>query len=127
MKKGDRAGFTLMEIIIAMALLAAAGTTMFRVFTSVAQVSLSKSDTAYNLASQNLALLYEAVRQDWWPNANRPLSLQAGTAIPQPPAETVDGTTFNASYTVNNNSGVLIDGNADGDEDYRRVTMTVSW
>ena len=114
-------GFTFMEVLIAMILLAVVGAMSFSSLSSTAKVTqTSGSNVALNVGRGVLETLYEAVRNDWWPNANRPLS------IANPGAQfgniTLNGVTYARPYTT-----ASIDVNGDATEDYRRATVTVCW
>lgn len=129
-----RLGFTLVEIMVAMALVGATGVSILGAFSNSSLTSDAPENAAYYLAAQQLARLNEAVRADWWAANGQPLSLNS--AGPQPAAETLNSShSYSPSYTVNPSgvnwdgaaSGASLDGNGDGSEDYRRVRMVVSW
>ena len=118
-------GFTILEIIIATTLLAVVGSTILAAFTNSAVLTKGQDHVAYNLARQKLENLYESVRGDWWDISSKPLSLTAPDE--DLAAVKLDGRSYLAVYKVNNASGVPIDINGDGNEDYRKVEMTVQW
>lgn len=122
----DSHGFTLMEILIAMMLIAAVGVASMYAFASTAQVTQNDENVAYNVGRGYMEQFYERVRQDQWGTGGLPLSL---TNIGRPPivSKTLNGDTYQPTYTVNGNTQVMLDANGDGEEDYRRVQMTVTW
>lgn len=122
-----RHGFSLIEVLVAMVLLAGVGGAMIYAFSSTTQVAQSDYGIAYNIARGQIEQLAERVRQDTWGTAGLPLALQNVPARPAIAPKSLNGDTFTSTYTVNSNSGVAVDQNADGEEDFRRVTMTVSW
>jgi len=122
-----RKGFSLIEVLVAMVLLAGVGGSMIYAFSSSGQVTQSDHGVAYNIARGQLEQLFERVRQDTWPNAALPLSLQTAPARPAIAPKSLNGKTFTPTYTVNNDSSAVVDVNGDGQEDYRRVRMNVSW
>ncbi len=119
-----RSGFSFVEALIAMVVLstvaAAALPALFN-FTKALQSNLP----AMNVARGNLERFYEYVREDWRTMAGLPISLT--TPGPQPLILTLGGTTYTTTYAVNNGTGLMIDANGDGQEDYRRIQMMVSW
>jgi prepilin-type N-terminal cleavage/methylation domain-containing protein len=126
MKSGR--GFSLMEVLVAMVLLGAVGAATMHAFSSsVGVVAQNDAGVAYNVARGRLEQFLEYVRQDQWSTAALPLSRQTAPARPAIPNKVLNGDTFVTTYAVNNDSDQPIDQNADGVEDYRRVTMTVTW
>ncbi len=121
----NRSGFTIIEIIIATTVLAVVGSTIFAAFTSSAVLTKGQQHVAYNLARQSIENLYESVRGDWWDVPSEPLSLVDPGMQPSP--LTLQGTKFTRSYTVNGANSIPIDINGDGEEDYRKVEITVQW
>ncbi len=120
MKRLVRSGFSLLEILIAMVLLAGVGAATMTAFTSSIQVTSSDASVAYNFGRGLLEQFYERVRQDQWTTAALPLStVNPG---PQGQTKTLNGDTYTANYTV-----TAIDQDGANGEDYRRVTMTVAW
>ncbi len=118
-------GFTYTEIIVALLLLAGFGAAALSSFSSASRMVRNDPNIAYNFARGLMERLPEHVRQDTWSLAGLPLSLSGPG--PQNIASTLGGQTYTATYQVNGGSGVPIDRNADGKEDYRTVKMTVSW
>ena len=116
-----RNGFTLVEILVAMLLLAGISGVAFNSFSSSSKLASGsfKEVTAYNLARRQLEYLYESVRADQWAAAGFPLST-VGPA-PQPGNIVLDGITYGRVYTV---TSIDVDG---GGEDYRRVRVTMTW
>ena len=117
-------GFTIMEVLVAMTLLAAMSAVAFYSFTSSVKISSNSEPVAYNYGRGILEKMYERVRQDQWNTPGLPLSLLPN---PAPQTKTLNGVTFTANYLVNNGTGVMMDANGDGDEDYRKVNLTVAW
>ncbi len=118
----NQRGFTLIEIMLAMMLLGTTGVSLMSAFSNASLATDAPENLAYGIASQHLATLNEAVRNDWWGANGRPLSMV--NPAPQPAVETPNppGThTFTPAYTVN-----TVDSNGDG-EDFRRVRITVTW
>ena len=119
--KGSASGFTLAEIVIAMTLIAALAVPILGSFSSANQMVHTQYHTASNLARQEMEKLYEAVRQDWWATASKPLSV---TTPSQPASVVLDGKTFTFTSTV---TSMDVNVPPDGKEDYRKVKMTVTW
>lgn len=113
-------GFSLMEILMAMVLLGAVGAATMHAFSSSAQVTQSDTGVAYNFTRGLLEEMHERVRQDQWGAPSLPLSLTSPG--PQGQTKSLNGDTYTANYTVTS-----MDPDGAGGEDYRRVTMTVSW
>ena len=109
-----------MEALIAMVILAGVGGMMLTSFENSAKASKPSSGAAYNFGRGLMEQMYERVRQDQWGTASLPLSLT--TPGPQGQTKSLNGETYTANYTVSNQ-----DANADTLEDFRKVTMTVSW
>ncbi len=118
-------GFTLIEISVAMTLLVGMSVLSISSFTSSAKIVNGDQNIAFNFARGLMERLPEQVRQDTWTQPNLPLSLSSPG--PQNITSPVNGQTYSAAYQVNNGSGAALDVNADGQEDYRKVTMTVTW
>jgi hypothetical protein len=116
-------GFSLVEIIVAMVLLVGLGIVAISSFSSSAKVVNTDLNIAYDFARGLMERMPEQVRQDTWATAGLPLSLSAPG--PQNVTSVVNGQTFTAAYQVNAGSGAPLDVNADGQEDYRKVKMTV--
>ena len=120
-------GFTIIEILISMVLLATIAGMAFTTFSSSSKLSKggANENVAANLARQQLERLYESVRAqsapgtDQWNSAGFPLS--TATPGPQPGNVTLDTVNYAGKYTV---ASVDVDG---GGEDYRRAQMTVCW
>lgn len=122
------AGFTIVEILVAIVLLGFVGAIVFSSFSSSAKLAQpNDANTAMNVARGYLESFYEYVREDsnYYYNPGTPIA----TTAPGPQARTqnLDGVTYTANYTVNNNTSTIVDTNGDGKEDYRKVKMTVSW
>lgn len=127
-----RAGFTLMEILVAMTLLSVVAAIGLSSFSSATKVVPSRSNTAFNIARKYFEQFYEYVREDnaFYYDPGTPLAIV--NPGPQGVTQTLDGVAYTTTYVVNPlpngvGSGVAIDVNGDGKEDYRRVTMTVTW
>ena len=121
-------GFTLMEILIAMILLSLVGAVALSALSSSARITQPKNNVAMNIARGYLEELYEYVRADWSGNNNSPLALTGSTLPPGPPVpQVLDGVTYTTAYQVNPPTGAIIDLDGDSQEDYRKVTMTVTW
>ena len=119
-------GFTLMEIMVAMVLLASVASMAFSSFASSQKVIQNQDSLAYFVARWHLDRFYEFVRQDQYaPDTPSPLSLNGRPA----PANVVLDTTYTAAYTLNNSAGAAakIDANGNGQEDYRTVNLVISW
>ena len=113
-------GFTLVEIIVASLILTTVLVGLLRAFVTARgfQPPQFTRSVASNLAREKLETLYEAVRQDFWEDAARPLGigLHEDAPIVMP-----DGITFTRKTVV---SSVDMDG---GGEDFRKADITVSW
>ena len=112
-----------MEILVAMVLLATVGAVSLSLFSSSTQVVQTNRNTAINIARGYLEIFYQYVyvgtTQPTLPTPN-PLSIPP---VPGGPfTDTVDGVTYTTNYTVD-----TVNINGDSIEDYRKVTMTVSW
>ena len=118
-------GFTLMEVLVAMILLASVAAVSLYSFSSAATVTQPGSGAAYNFGRGLFEQMLERVRQDQWGTASLPLSVS--TPGPQALTKSLNGKTYTANYTVNSASGTALDANADGQEDFRKVKMTVTW
>jgi prepilin-type N-terminal cleavage/methylation domain-containing protein len=122
-------GFTLVEILVAMVLLAGIGAASLSAFSSTTRIVRTDQNVAYNFARGSLEKMFEQVRQDTWDTGSLPLSL--ATPGPQNIASVVNGQTLTMAYEVNDTPSSSTappqDLNGDGIEDYRKVTMTVSW
>lgn len=116
----------MVEILVAMVLLAAVGATALSFFSSSTQIVRSSRATALNIARGYLEQLYEYVGRDKYAQSGIPLSLN-GATLPSAGTQTLDGTVYTTTYTVNNGTATPLDQNGDGQEDYRRVNLTVSW
>ena len=126
MKPCDRRGFTLMEILVAMTLLSAVAAIAMSSFSNSTKVVPSNANTAFNVARGYLEQFYEYVREDWRPNNNIPLAL-SGSLLPSANPQALNGVTYTTTHRVNNSSGAMIDANGDGQEDYRKIDVTVTW
>ncbi len=116
----SRGGFSLMEVLIAILLLAGVGAMTMYAFSSSTQATQPGASVAYNFGRSIMEEMHERVRQDQWPTANLPLSLS--NPGPQGQIKSLNSKTYTANYTVTTQ-----DANVDGQEDFRRVRMTVSW
>jgi len=133
----NNAGFSLIELIIAMTLLVGVGAMTMYSFSSSAKMTQPGGSVAYNLARGLMEQMHEYVRQDHWGDAGLPLSVATtpspgtSTALsaftPQNTSASLNGKTYTATYVVNDGSSSALDTNSDGREDFRKVTMTVSW
>ena len=114
-------GFTLAEVVISLVILATVGSGLLRVMFSAQQMRPVQMDRslAYHVGRQQLESLYEAVRQDWWPVANLPLS--PGTSMGNSRQVIVGGRTYSISYSV---AAVNLKGDSNK-PDYRKVVATV--
>ena len=112
-------GFSLLEIMAALLLLGILSGVFFNAFTTIKSVPAGPKVKAYNLARQELEFLYESVRDDTWGSVNNHLNVNHNYV---PPAITLDGTSFLPAYVA-----TAIDRDGDGQEDYRKVEMTVTW
>lgn len=114
-------GFTLMEILVAMALLASVGATVMYSMSTAAKLAQPSPQryTAYNLARQNSESLANAVRDDWWAGAGNPLSPTTDKTLAP---TTYDGVSYAPRYTV-----VDVDVNNDSTVDYRKTDTKVQW
>ncbi len=125
-KKFLQNGFSLVEIMIALTILAVLSGTMFHALTSITPVSTSKQYQAYNVARQTMENLYEFVRADtYWNNdPQNPLNPSHNNTIAgvNNPVN-LDGTNYQCLFAVTSAG----DQDGDGQEDYRKVTGTVSW
>ena len=118
-----RAGFSLIELLVAMVLLVAISGLAFSSFSSSAKIVQAPNNTAVNVARSVNESLFESVRADQWSPvtgyaSGHPLS----TTPAQPAAISLNSVTYTPTYTV---ESVDVDG--DGQEDYRRVKTNVSW
>lgn len=114
-------GFTLVEIMLATTLFVALIPVFLQGFISTSrQMQKPETDVAYQLARQGLENLREAVRADWWEDAD-------GNPVPDTPlapepqeSETINlnGIDYTASYEVSEMSDT---------RPYRKVEMTIQW
>lgn len=130
----SNAGFSLVEILVAMVLLVSVGAMTMYSFASVAKTAQPGLGPAYHFGRGVMEKMFEFVRQDNWATAGLPLSTstapQPGTVgvfTPQGSTKTLNGKTYTLNYAINNNSGVAQDTNGDGREDFRRVRVSVTW
>jgi prepilin-type N-terminal cleavage/methylation domain-containing protein len=119
-------GFSLIEIMIALSLLAVLGGSIMSAFTNITPVSTTQNNKAYNVTREAFESMNEAVRQSDWDTAANPLNNSltnqpffAGNGV------SLDGTFYQVLYTVTPQ-------NADGvspppAEDYKKVEGVVSW
>lgn len=122
-------GFTLVEILVALVLLAGLGIASLNVFSSSARIVNTDQNVAYNFARGMVERMAEQVRIDTWGTDSLPLSRT--TPGPQNIPSTINGQTLTATYQINRapSSGTapMRDQDGDGVEDYRIVDMTVTW
>jgi prepilin-type N-terminal cleavage/methylation domain-containing protein len=116
-KNSSQNGFSLVEILIALALLGVLSGTIFHAFTSVTPLSPTNQSKAYNLGREGLENLYGAVRQDTWDAGNLRSGVNQACVGPASPTS-LDGTNFSCNYTVSSVAG---------GPDYRKVDVVVSW
>lgn len=109
-----RAGFSLLEVLVAAMLLATSVAVIFGAFVSAHKFPKPEVGRGFNthIAREKLEELAEAVRQDWWALTNKPLS----TGVTAADTVTYNGTDYDRSYAVSGVSG----------KDYRKVEITVS-
>ena len=130
-------GFSLVEVLIAMVLLAGATAMATSAFTSSLKSTQPGANVAYNFGRGIMEKMYEFVRDDQWATLALPLSTttvpQPGTAgafTPQNSIKALNGKTYTATYVVNDNTGVPINANSgagDTREDFRKVKVTINW
>lgn len=119
------AGYTMVEIMVSVTLLAGMAVMVFSAFANTSKMSKVdvSSGPKYNIARGVLESLHESVRKnndagaDQWGAAGKPLSTSSTPALS---TTTLDGVTYNPRYTVE-----TVDVDNDQKEDYRRVTVTV--
>ena len=123
----------MIEILVAMVLLGAISGIAFSAFSSSTKISNPYRNVALGMARSYLDSFYEYVRADQSASSGLPLSV-TGAALPAslPPSQNYYGKTFTVTHVVNPNAGGVgtglpIDANGDGRQDFRRVKMTVSW
>lgn len=119
MNEKNEAGFTLLEIIVAVVLVTLVGASVLKTFVNASRfVSPSAPElVAVYDARGRLDQLHEEVRNDTWNLASNALSVGAHTDTPDP----IDGRTYTRNYVV---SSVSLDG---ANEAYRKVVVTESW
>ena len=107
-------GFSLLEVLVASTLLATSVAVIFGAFVSAHKFPKPEIGRGFgtHLVREKLEELAEAVRQDWWPAANKPLTIGLTAAD----SVTYNGTAYARSYTVSGVAG----------KDYRKVQITVS-
>lgn len=122
-------GFTLVEILVALVLLAGLGIASLNIFSSSARIVNTDQNVAYNFARGMVERMAEQVRIDTWATDSLPLSRT--TPGPQNIASNINGQTLTATYQINrapsNGTAPIRDQDNDGVEDYRIVDMTVTW
>ena len=120
-------GFTLTELLAAVVLMSTVAVVVLSSFSSITKIVRPQNNVAVNIARGHLERFYEYVREDaaYYYNAGTPISYNAPG--PQPLTQTLDGVVYTTTYVVNNGSSTAIDVNGDGQEDYRKVKLTVSW
>ena len=118
MKKNSERGMSMIEVTVATLLLVTVVAGLYSAFISAYKLIQPRGDSAYNVARMRFENLYEAVRQSWWSTNTKPLGIgsHADGAI------NVDTTSYTRDYTVTS-----IDADGDGKEDYRKVTVKVTW
>jgi prepilin-type N-terminal cleavage/methylation domain-containing protein len=112
-----KSGFTLIEVLVAMVLLAAVGGVTLQVFTNTARVTQDNTAAFYSVGRTVLEEIHERVRADQWGNGGWPTN-PPGLPGPQPRVFNLGGAQYTATWVVTPNP----DGNGG---DYRRVTVTV--
>ena len=122
----SNAGFSLVEIVIALVILTGVGSMTMSSFVSTAETTKPDASVGYNFGRGIMEKMYEFVRQDQWATNNLPLSVVgAGTGgpfIPQGSTKALNGNIYTATYDVTS-----VDSNANGQEDFRRVRMAITW
>lgn len=122
----NNSGFSLIEIVIALVILTGVGAMTMSSFVSSVETSRPDSSIGYNFGRGIMEKMYEFVRQDQWATANLPISVTSpgtgGPFTPQGSVTSLNGNNYTATYTVNS-----VDSNFNGQEDYRRVRMTITW
>ncbi len=120
------AGFSLVEIILAMVILSGVGAMTMSAFVSSIESTQPDSSVAYNFGRGILEKMHEFVRQDQWATSSLPLSTTtpgtAGPFTPQGSTKALNGKTYTATYTVTTQ-----DLNVNAQEDLRKVQMTITW
>ena len=128
-----RGGFSMMEILVSMVLLGAVGAVTISAFTSSVRVTGNDTGVAFNVGRGEMEKFFEFVRQDQWADTGRKLSVASAPARPAIADRALNTETYATTYTVNdmdnngNDDNAIIDANGDGQEDYRKVKMTVTW
>lgn len=112
----ERAGFTLVEVIIAMLLVTTVGASVLMAFVNASRWASPSGLTALYDARGNLDQLNEAVRNDTWNLASNDLSVGTHSST-----VTIDGRTYTRNYVV---TSVPLGGVTDA---YRKVVATNSW
>ena len=108
-----------MEVLVAVVLLAGVGVMSMHSFVSSAEATKPGAGVAFSFGRGLLEQMRERVRQDRWTTGSQPLSLSSPTQFG---TKTLNGITYTPVYTT-----AAGDPDGDSQEDYRRVTMTVSW
>ena len=108
-----RKSLTLTEILVSAFIIATVFVAIIAIFVNIRGLTrgFEKSYYATLLATSNLNNLWLSTREDVWDSGN--LSVGAHNF----PSVTIEGTTYDLNYTVNNVSG----------KEYRKVEFTVSW
>lgn len=101
-------GFSFLEILIAISIIAIASAGLFGAFTQASRYSQPQQPTAYNAAQTQLENLYQTLGAATWPPAN-------------PSSSTITLTPTTYTHNV-----VVTDMTAQGKE-YKKVTVTTSW
>lgn len=102
----------------------------------IEQPTSKHNNMAYNFARARAEMLWREVRQDSWDSGE--LAANHVEVGPKTPAtdfrdDTLNGVDYWRWYRVNNDADeadstqLRIDQNGDGQEDYRRVEVTVLW
>ena len=119
MSIGPTRGFTLIEVIVAAAILVVVVPIVVMSFVSSSRWVEPQKNVAANLARAQLEQLHECVRQDTWHDPQNKLSVGQHSDAPPPQ----DGVPYTRQYTVEDSttqSGLA-------DKDYRKVTAEVGW
>lgn len=117
---GERAGFTLVEVVVALMIILITVTGIFTAFIAAARYARDAKNkvTAVNLVRQRLEELRPYVRQDTWNNpANLLYAPPGGTEIYPDYNYAINNFNYTVGYTVT----------ADATNDRRTVEVKASW
>jgi prepilin-type N-terminal cleavage/methylation domain-containing protein len=121
----NRKGFTLIEVVLAVVLLASMSVGIYAAIISATKWTQPEVNKGYNVAREKLEALYTSVRQSNWSNAANPLNT---TNAPVTETTSLDSTNYARVTTlgaaINRNSGT--GPGQDSEEDYRKVEITVT-